>query len=120
MSMAAMILVAVIRLAGVGQWNPASVTGLICLGPALDLAFVSARSGRSIYALAAIAGAAANLFAFAVRLGSAIWFGNAGGGRGFLSFWPVALACFVAFGALAGLVSALAWFRAHPPARSEE
>jgi hypothetical protein len=91
--------------------NLAAATGLACLGPTLDAAFAVARPGWRIYVLAAMAGAAANFVAFAVRFGTASWLGEAGGGRGFLSFWPIALASFVIFGALAGMISGLAWFR---------
>ncbi len=119
MSMAAVITLAGMRLTGAGQLNLAAATGLACLGPALDVAFAVVRPGWRIYVLAAMAGAAANLVAFAVRFGSAAWLGEAGVGRGFLSFWPVALVSFVLFGAAAGMISALAWFRTNPPAQAE-
>lgn len=115
MSMAAVITLAAMRLSGAGQLNLAAATGLACLGPTLDAAFAVARPGWRIYVLAAMAGAAANFVAFAVRFGSASWLGEAGGGRGFLSFWPIALASFVIFGALAGMISGLAWFRTNRP-----
>lgn len=111
MSMAAVVALATMRLAGIGNLNPAAATGLACLGPALDVAFTYASPGWRIYVLAALAGASANLVAFAVRFGAAAWLGEAGGGRGFLAFWPIALASFVVFGAIAGLISGLAWFR---------
>lgn len=114
MSMTAVIFLAAMRLFGAGHLNPAAATGLACLGPALDLAFTNARPGWRIYALAALAGAGANLIAFAVRLGAAAWFEETFGGRGFLAFWPVALASFVVFGAVAGMLSGVAWFRANP------
>jgi hypothetical protein len=114
MSMAAIITLAAMRVSGTGHLSSAAAVGLACLGPALDVAFAKARPGWRIYTLAAFAGAVANLIAFAVRFGSAAWFGEAGAGRGFMSFWPVALASFVLFGALAGMVSGIAWFRSNP------
>lgn len=114
MSAMAAITFGLLRIAGFGPLNVAAVTGLICLGPALDAALSTARPGWQLYARAAAAGMVANLLAFAVRLAAASLFGIEGGGRGFLSFWPLALLSFVLLGALAGLISGAAWFRSQP------
>ena len=81
MSATAAVSLGVLRIAGFGPLNVAAVTGLICLGPALDAALSATRPGWQLYARAAAAGMAANLLAFAVRLASASLFGMEGGGR---------------------------------------
>lgn len=144
MSLAAAATFGALRLGGLGLPNPAAWVGVLCLGPAMDLAVVGARGGWRLYARFAAAGLAANLAAFAVRMattplgiaaaaghvpGSGGGRGNGmGGGRGLggghgmgrgagpsvVEFWPTALASFALFGALAGLVCAIIWFRARP------
>lgn len=100
-------------MAGLGFRLPqaAAATGLLCLGPALDLALGSATSGWKLYARFAAAGLAANLVAFAVRIGTALAGAEASGSRGMLSFWPAALLGFALCGLLAGLISGALWFR---------
>jgi hypothetical protein len=115
MSASAALALGLMKIAGFGPPNPASIAGLIFLGPALDMALSTTRGGWQLYLRAAAAGMTANLLAFAVRLASASVLAEAaGGGRGFLSFWPVALLSFALLGALAGLISGAAWFRAQP------
>jgi hypothetical protein len=53
---------------GVGRLQPASVTSLLAVGPAIDLALSGARAGGwSLYLRFAMAGLASNLLAFVVR-----------------------------------------------------
>jgi hypothetical protein len=141
MSVAAAATFGALRLGGLGLPNPAAWVGLLCLGPAMDLAVAGARRGWRLYARFAAAGLVANLAAFAVRmattpLGIAVAgrVPGSGGGRGtgggngmgrgsgpsVMEFWPLALASFALFGAVAGSVCAMIWFRARPRAEDSE
>lgn len=148
MSFAAGATFVALRLGGAGLPNPAAWVGLLCLGPAADIALTGARAGWILYLRFAAAGLAANLAAFAARIatgpmgvagaarnpsrvvtwapGSGMGGGNGmGGGRGMHppatveQFWGTALLSFAIFGAVAGLVCAIIWFRVHPRSESE-
>jgi hypothetical protein len=132
MSLAAAVTFAALRLAGLGLPHMAAMGGVLCLGPAIDVALTGATSGWRLYARLALAGLVANLAAFAVRMAgpAAALAGSGrrgmgdgtGGGRGLAStagapvedFWLAALASFALCGAIAGLACAALWFRAHP------
>jgi len=111
MSVSAALTFIVMAMFGFRLPQAAAAMGLLCLGPALDLALGSATSGWKLYARFAAAGLAANLVAFAVRIGTALAGAEAAGSRGVLSFWPAALLGFAACGLLAGLISGALWFR---------
>ena len=126
---------AVLRAGNVGEIQSAAFVSLIALGPLLDLAVAGAALGGRLYARFALAGAAANLLAFAARYAFALLIARGGGGNGsgggngmgggfgsglpgqlagghdFLSFWPMAILSFLVCGAIAGLLSATLWFR---------
>lgn len=68
MSLAAAGTFAALRLGGLGLPNPAACVGVLCLGPAADLALQGTRPGLWVYVRFAAAGLAANVAAFAVRL----------------------------------------------------
>jgi hypothetical protein len=68
MSFAAASTFGALRLGGMGLPNPASCAGLMCLGPAIDVALAGARPGWMLYLRFAVAGLVANLAAFAVRM----------------------------------------------------
>ena len=89
MSAAAAATFGALRLGGMGLPNPAAWVGLLCLGPAIDLATASATSGWKLYARFAAAGLLANLVAFAARMalgqaivGAAVRIPGSGGGNG--------------------------------------
>jgi hypothetical protein len=88
-------------------WGAA--TSLALTGPALDLAARGAGSGRSIYLALVLAGTAANLVAFAFRLGAKLL--SASSGRPVASWWPEAIATYALCGMAAGAISAAVWFR---------
>jgi hypothetical protein len=150
MSFAAAATFGALRLGGTGLPNPAAWVGLLCLGPAADVALTGARPGWMLYLRFAAAGLIANLAAFAARMatgpvalagagrnpsrvvtwapGSGMGGGNrmgGGGGRGMHApaiveqFWPTALLSFAIFGAVAGLVCAIIWFRTRPRSANE-
>lgn len=97
------------------HWGNVQIAGfvsLLVLGPLLDLAALGTTRGWRLYARFVVAGGIANLIAFGARWLSAFegW-EMQGGGRRVLAFWPSALTSFILCGAVAGLISAMVWFR---------
>lgn len=92
-----------------------STTSLLALGPFLDMAVRFARNSRHVYAALAAGGVLANLFALAVQT-TAKWNGwDAGGGKPLAAWLPLAAVSYPAWGAFAGLTSAVCWFRWRSP-----
>jgi hypothetical protein len=86
-----------------------SATSLVLAGPLLDLAARRARSGRGVYLALVAGGVAANVAAFAVRLGAKVILHD--GSRPLAAWWPEAALSYVLCGAIAGAASAAVWFR---------
>jgi hypothetical protein len=101
-----------LRLAGLGP-GAGALTSLLLIGPCLDLALWNASAGWRVYLRFALAGLAANLAALAVRGGLKL-VGVDVGSRPWEAWWPVAIGTYALFGIIAGLVSAVAWFRLGP------
>src|SRR6185436_5819465 len=82
---------ATVLLQGLSRGAPGwgSATSLVLTGPVLDLAVRHARSGRSVYLALVVGGTAANLAAFAVRLGAKLFFHD--GSRPLAAWWPEAI-----------------------------
>lgn len=128
MTAGAVLTTALLRFGNFGEIQSAAFVSLVALGPMLDVALAGAPLGWRLYARFAIAGAAANLLAFAARFLLAFLLrhggsgngaggglgGGLGGGHDFLSFWPLALLSFALCGAVAGILSASVWFRLSP------
>lgn len=96
---------------GIGRFPPAAVLSILALGPVLDVALAGRARGWRLYVRFAVAGAVANLLAFALRAASS-WLGwEFSDSRQFMSFWSFALVAFILCGAVAGVVSAAVWFR---------
>jgi hypothetical protein len=109
----------ILSLLGVGRWQPASLVGLVALGPALDLVLAGQPpSGVWLYGRCAVAGALANGLAFAVRVGTAAAGLEGGGGRMLARLGPSVLVSFLVCGLVAGLIGGLVAFRARPSTRS--
>lgn len=89
-----------------------AMTSLCLVGPVLDLAMRRSASGRRIYLGFIAAGVATNLAAMLVQAGAkTLGWDNLSGGKSLVAWlWP-ALASYPLCGALAGLISAAAWFR---------
>jgi hypothetical protein len=68
MSLAAAATFVFMAVLGPGAPNVAAWAGLLCLGPAADVALAGAKPGWILYARCALAGLAANLVSFAVRI----------------------------------------------------
>jgi hypothetical protein len=97
---------------GVAPMQPASLTSLLGLGPAIDLALVRGeRRGPWLYLRFALAGLAANSLAFVVRAGSSWLALDAARPHTISQFGLGVFFSFAAFGVVAGLVSAIICFR---------
>ncbi|WP_442485660.1 hypothetical protein [Aeoliella sp. SH292] len=131
MSLGALAAVGVFYFGSIGNLQAAAVTGMLALGPAIDVALRGEPTGWRLYLRLALAGMAANLLAWGVRMTAALLLAGAGSGRGmgggggmgmgggggggvahnFFDFWPMALVTFALCGAIAGLASAAVWFK---------
>jgi hypothetical protein len=114
MSFGAAMTAAAMVWSGLDRFQPAALLSILALGPVLDIALAGRPQGWWLYLRFAIAGALANLIAFALRFGLAHFGWALPGSRHFLSFASFALLSFVVCGAIAGLVSAAVWFRLQP------
>lgn len=94
---------------GFGRLGPGAATSAAVVGVSLDLALRFANSGRAVWVAFAVAGVAANLVAFGVRLAGKL---GGGPGRTPLDAWlPTAAVSYPLCGILAGLLVAGALFR---------
>jgi hypothetical protein len=111
MTLAAALTGEVLHLSSIGEIQPAALASLLALGPMLDLATLGAPVGWRLYLRFASAGIAANLVAFATRMGvAALGYATPGSHQMERLGWLVPTS-FVLCGAIAGLLSAIAWFR---------
>ncbi len=120
MSGSALATVAGLGLLGTHVPGVGVLTGVLLVGPLLDLAVRWGRAGPRLYGAFIAAGAIANIGAFVVR-GAAKYFGlgGLGGTRPFAAWLPVAGWTYVIAGMLAGFISAAAWFHFRAPHRTE-
>lgn len=99
-------------LGGVGRIQPAAVFPLLALGPILDLALLGTpRTGWQLYARCAAAGLAANLGAYLVRWGVALWGLDEAQFHVLKDFGWSTAGSFALCGLGAGLLSGVACFR---------
>jgi hypothetical protein len=99
---------------GVGRFPQAAVVSVLALGPIVDLALLGRAQSWGLYVRLAAAGAAANALAFATKMLMLKLGIDTGSGGNFALFGWVAFLSFIFFGALAGLISVAACFRAPP------
>jgi hypothetical protein len=95
----------------VGEFQVPALVGTLSLGPVLDFVLAGQPRGWRLYARFAMAGILANLLAFSTKI-VAVYFGwhLPGGGR-VTQFWSLGAVSFILCGALAGVISAVVWFR---------
>ncbi len=99
-------------MAGFGHLQAAAVTSLLALGPAIDWALRRANGGRwQLYLRFALAGMAANLCAFAVRWGLALFQADGLHPLNMQHFVFGAFLSFTVCGIAAGLMSGVICFR---------
>ncbi len=124
MGAGAMATAAVCGVSGFGKDGLGSLTSLCLTGPCLDLGLRYARSGPWVYVGLMAGGLFSNLSAFAVQYTDKVWHwtgrglgggggngGGGGGGRSLANWLAVAMWTYPTFGILAGLLSAVVWFR---------
>lgn len=107
-----------LSVAGVAGLGIGATASLCLTGPMLDIALARSRAGRQLYLRFVLAGIGSNLIAFAVQAAAKLL--HHSGSRPFGQWLPVASVTYVLCGAAAGLVSALFWFRFHPPTGSRQ
>jgi hypothetical protein len=104
-----------LEISGIG-----ALTSMIVVGPILDAALWNSRRGWNVYLRCALAGLCANLVAFSIRGGGKVFLWGEFTMRPFAAWWSSALPSYIACGLLAGLLSAVFWFRWNaPPSPSE-
>jgi hypothetical protein len=100
----------VLTLTGATSFGSGSMVSLLLIGPMMDVALRSARSGWRVYAALIASGIATNLLALGSRAAVKV-LGFDPGARPFDLWWLQALVTYPLSGALAGLLGALCWFR---------
>jgi hypothetical protein len=90
-----------------------AMTSLVLIGPFLDLALWRAKRGWQLYLGFAVAGLAANLAALTVRGGTKLVGLDYNLARPFAAWWFPAIVTYPLCGVLAGLLSAMVWFKLH-------
>jgi hypothetical protein len=109
---------AIMSASHIGFFPPAALFSILALGPVIDIALLGKPQGWGLYGRFALAGAAANLLAYVVKVSTVQLGLDAATGRHFTAFGWMALVSFVLCGALAGLISAAACFRLPPKEHS--
>ena len=110
MGTSALLTAAALHGGGLASIGSGALTSLCVSGPLMDLALLGVRNGRRVYVALVLTGLASNLLAFAVRAATKLA-GLEPGLRQFAQWWPQAAVSYVVCGAVAGLISALAWFQ---------
>lgn len=102
-----------LRVTSLATTGAGAATSLLATGPLLDLALLGARSGWQLYLGIVVAGIASNLVAFVVRGGFKALLPVPLEGRHYADWLGQAAFTYPLCGAVAGLASALIWFRWH-------
>jgi len=100
-----------IQAASLGKFGLGAITGLLLIGPLLDLVLSRFRSGWRLYLGFALAGLGANAAAFAARFVAKSGGLERLGARSLVDWKPQAMVTYAVCGLLAGLISAAIWFR---------
>lgn len=98
-------------LAGLGRTGPGAVTGMIAIGPCLDLAVLGARSGWRLYVSFVAGGILGNLIALVIRGGLKALLPAPMEGQPIAEWIGQAALTYPICGAIAGLLGAIVWFR---------
>ena len=94
-----------------GSFGAGATTSMALTGPLLDLSLMRARHGWRLYLGFVVAGIASNLLALCFRGGLKALTGDMAGGRHVGQWWHQASWTYPLCGLLAGLISAIIWFR---------
>jgi len=104
---------------GVAGLGAGAATSLVLTGFFLDAALLGARSGKSVYLRLTMAGLAANLAAFLIKVAEKSFFVGGLEGGPLAVWWPKAIVTYSVCGLAAGLLSAMVWFRFSEPRDSD-
>jgi len=103
------------HMGGVAGLGAGATTSLVLTGFFLDAALLGARPGKSVYLRLTLAGLTANMAAFLIKLAEKSFFvGGLEGGPAAV-WWPKAIVTYSVCGLLAGVLSAMVWFRFSAP-----
>jgi hypothetical protein len=97
-----------------------SLTSLAMIGPCLDVCLGRVDSGWKLYGSFVLAGFACNLLALTVRAASKFGGWEAVTSRPFATWWYQAVGSYTACGIVAGLISAIVWFRLSTKKNADE
>lgn len=100
-----------IKAGGSAPLGLGAMTSLTLTGPLLDLALWRVQRGWPLYLGFALAGLGSNLAAMGVRGGARLMGWDPTGGRPLALWWPQAIVTYALCGIVAGLISAVVWFR---------
>ena len=118
MATAALGSVLMIKTGGLVTPGVGALTSLLLIGPFLDAALWRARSGWRLYLAFAVAGLATNLAALTIRAGTKFIGFDHFAARPLAAWWFQAVGTYALCGIVAGLLSALVWFRFSSDERS--
>jgi hypothetical protein len=111
MGTSALLTAAALRWGNATAIGVGAMTSLVLTGPFLDVALWQARKGWRLYLGMGVAGLASNVVAFALRAGPKLAGLDHPGARRFEEWWSQATLTYLLCGVMAGLLSALIWFR---------
>jgi len=111
MGSAALGSVMVLKVGGWGTLGMGAMTSLLLTGPFLDAALWRARKGWRLYLAFIVAGLAANVAALTIRAGSKFVGFDHLAARPLAAWWFQAVGTYALCGIVAGLLSAVVWFR---------
>lgn len=111
MSIGAFTMAGIMNWLDVGKFPQAAVLSVGLLGPMLDLALFGRPRGWQLYFRFMVGGAAANMLAYSLKVTAWRFRFDPASGHNFEVFGWTACVWFAVFGALAGLISAVIWFR---------
>jgi hypothetical protein len=101
-----------LRSTGKAEIGFGALTSLSLTGPLLDVALWKARAGWRLYLGIIVAGLSSNLIAMGIKIAEKLLMSGGGGGkRSFGAWFAQAVWTYPLCGVLAGLISAVIWFR---------
>lgn len=101
-----------LRFSGKAEVGFGALTSLTLTGPLMDVALWKARTGWRLYAGIIVAGLSSNLIAMGIKATEKLLMGGGGGGKRSFGAWLAQAAwTYPLCGVLAGLLSAVIWFR---------
>lgn len=101
-----------LRFSGKAEVGFGALTSLSLTGPLMDVALWKARAGWRLYAGIIVAGLSSNLIAMGIKVTEKLLMSGGGGGKRSFGAWLAQAAwTYPLCGVLAGLLSAVIWFR---------